>query len=173
MTEKEFKMKVLSLTSLVYPMAVRMLRNEEAARDAVQTSMLKIWENRKKLARDQNPKAFVFKVVRNTCLDEIKRKKADRMDEVELAAHFKTSDDSYDAVEAVNMVKIIVNELPDGQREVIQLRDIEGLEFNEIADILAYDLPYIRVLLSRARKTIKQKLQKIYAYETIQKNGTD
>lgn len=153
-------------------MALRMLRDEEAARDAVQSSMLKLWEIRNKINYNQNPKAFVFKVVRNTCLDEIKRKKADIADIPELEKHLQTVIDIYDESEAVEIVKVLVNELPDGQREVLQLRDIDGLDFDEIAEIMAHDLPYIRVLLSRARKTVKQKLLKIYAYETIQKKGT-
>lgn len=156
------------MSSLVFPMAKRMLQNEEAARDAVQISMMKLWENRKKLGEYKHLKAFVFTVVRNTCLDELKRKKADSFDEFEAIQKQVTETNNYDNIEAVELVKKLVNELPDGQKEVLQMRDIDGLEFNEIAEIMNCDLPYIRVLLSRARKNIKEKLIKIYAYETNQ-----
>lgn len=60
------------------------------------------------------------------------------------------------------IVKRIVEKLPSSQAEVIQLRDIDGLEFDEIADLLDTDIAYVRVLLSRARKTVREKLEKIY-----------
>ena len=169
MTEKEFKITVLPLSSLVYPMAKRLLKTEDAACEAVQLTMVKLWDSRLKLKECNNIKAFVFKVTRNTCLDELKRKKADSFDETGQsfisAASYQLE---YDDVEAVALVRKIVEELPDGQRDVLQMRDIDGLEFPEIAEILATDIAYVRVLLSRARKRVKEKLEKIYAYEAVQ-----
>lgn len=168
MTEKEFKIKVLPLSSLVFPMAKRLLVSEEAARDAVQVSMIKLWENRSKLDECESVKAFVFRVVRNTCLDEIKRKKPIVFEDIGQYKQLNTTYNLfYDEKESVELVKKIISELPKGQKEVIQLRDIDGLEFNEITEILNTDLAYIRVLLSRARKSVKQKLEKIYAYEAV------
>ena len=169
MTEKEFKIIVLPLSSLVYPMAKRLLKTEDAACEAVQLSMVKLWEKRKKLKECSNIKAFVFKVTRNTCLDEIKRKKADSIDEAGQSLNSSASYQlEYDDKEAVTLVRRIIEELPEAQRDVLQMRDIDGLEFNEIAEILATDLAYVRVLLSRARKKVKEKLEKIYAYEAVQ-----
>lgn len=168
MTEKEFKINILPLSSQVYPMAKRLLITEDAACEAVQLSMVKLWENRSKLNGCNNIKAFVFRVTRNTCLDELKRKKADSFDDMGRNINQASYQLEYDDVEAVALVRKIVEELPEGQRDVIQLRDIDGLEFIEIAEILSTDIAYIRVLLSRARKKVKEKLEKIYAYEAVQ-----
>ena len=167
MTEKEFKIKVLPLSSQVYPMAKRLLITDDAAKDAIQLSMLKLWENRRKLNECDSVTAFVFRVVRNTCLDEIKRKKPVVVNDFLFAENRFSTQTQYEDKEAVVLVRQIVSELPQGQREVLQMRDIDGLEFNEISEILASDLPYIRVLLSRARKAVKEKLGKIYAYEAV------
>jgi RNA polymerase sigma-70 factor, ECF subfamily len=78
-------------------------------------------------------------------------------------------DKSQEQQEMLMIVQQVIDTLTENQREVIQLRDIDGMEFEEIAEITAMDVPYIRVLLSRARKTVKEKLEKIYAYEAIRK----
>jgi RNA polymerase sigma-70 factor (ECF subfamily) len=170
MTENDFKIKVLSLTRNVYPLARRMLGTDEQAHDAVQQSMMKLWESRKKLDHCTHLKAFVFRVVRNVCLDELKKKKPHYVEEPGLLANQQYSTDkTHEHLEMVMIVQQVIDSLTENQREVIQLRDIDGLEFEEIAEITAMDIPYIRVLLSRARKTVKEKLEKIYAYEAIGK----
>lgn len=168
MTEKEFKIKVLPLTPLVYRLAVRMLQDDEAARDAVQLSMVKLWENRPKLDECNSIKAFVFRVVRNTCLDELKRKKPIRLENDDRQFEGIVSGNDFENKEAAELVRKLIDGLPQGQKEVILMRDVDGLEFEEIAEVMDYDIPYLRVLLSRARRTIKDKLLKVYAYEAAQ-----
>jgi RNA polymerase sigma-70 factor, ECF subfamily len=167
MTEQDFRQHIIVLSRDVYPMARRLLGSEELARDAIQQSMMKLWENRHKLFQYDNKRAFVFKVVRNVCLDELKRKKP-----------ILSDGDIYENLQIVNPeltqdrkeIFIFINEcistLSENQRDVIQMRDIDGLEFEEISEILGMEVQYIRVLLSRARKAVKEQLMKIYAYGT-------
>lgn len=170
MTENDFKIKVLSLARNVYPLARRMLGSDEQAHDAIQQSMMKLWEGRKQLDQCNNLNAFIFRVVRNVCLDELKKKKPVYVEEPGLLPHQSSGNEkSHEHQEMVAIVQQIIDSLTEKQREVIQLRDIDGLEFEEIAEITAMDIAYIRVLLSRARKTVKEKLEKIYAYEAIRK----
>jgi RNA polymerase sigma factor (sigma-70 family) len=170
MTEAEFKTNVLSLTRNVYPLARRMLGADEPAHDAVQQSMMKLWESRKQLDHCVNVRAFVFRVVRNVCLDELKKKKSFPVEEPGIFSTCSIRiDQLHEEQEMMVFVKQIIDSLSENQREVIQLRDIDGLEFDEIAEITAMDVPYIRVLLSRARRAVKEKLEKIYAYETFRK----
>lgn len=168
MTEQEFKDKVLPLSKSVFPMARRMLGDNDSARDAVQHSMMKLWEKRKQLQKCTNLKAFVFTVVRNVCIDEIKRKKPVTFDQTPLhLANTHVFNDRHENDELINIVKQAINELPANQREVISMRDIDCLEFEEIAEVTETDIAYVRVLLSRARKAVKEKIEKIYAYEAI------
>lgn len=170
MTEKEFKIQVLSLSKNVYPMVRRMLLSDDLARDAVQQCMMKLWENRKQLETCTNIKAFVFKVAKNICLDELKRKKPVVFDEPSNYVHLTPQhNDQHEKNETVKIIQSIIDELPANQREAIQLRDIDGLDYEEIAEILDTDVAYTRVLLSRARKSVKEKIEKIYAYEAVQR----
>jgi RNA polymerase sigma factor (sigma-70 family) len=170
MTEQDFKIKVLSLSGNVFPLAKRLLVSDEMAHDAIQQSMMKLWEIRKQLDKCTNLKAFVFRVVRNVCLDELKKKKPLFVEEPgSFSNQSFMVDKSHEQQEMVTIVKHVINSLNENQREVIQMRDIDGLEFEEIAEITSMDIPYIRVLLSRARKTVKEKLEKIYTYEANRK----
>ncbi len=168
MTEQEFKDKVLPFSKNVFPMAKRMLGDTDSASDAVQHSMMKLWENRKKLVKCNNLKAFVFTVVRNVCIDEIKRKKPVTFNQSPVhISHAHVLNDRHEKDELIIIVQQAINELPVNQREVISMRDIDCLEFEEIAEVTETDIAYVRVLLSRARKTVKEKIEKIYAYEAL------
>jgi RNA polymerase sigma factor (sigma-70 family) len=156
------------LSGKVFPLARRLLVADELARDAIQQSMMKLWENRKQLDQCTNLKSFVFRVVRNVCLDEIKKRKPVYVEEpATYSNHSLVIENIHEQKEMVTIVQKIINSLVETQREVIQLRDIDGLEFDEIAEITATDIAYVRVLLSRARKSVKEQLEKIYAYEAI------
>jgi RNA polymerase sigma factor (sigma-70 family) len=145
------------------------LGSREAAKDAVQQGMLKSWEARQKLESCENKTAFVFTVVRNICLDELKRKRplyVDDLTRVQSTLIETTSQNDHN--EAAELVKKIIVQLPSVQQEVISLRDIDGLDFEEIAEILDIGVPHARVLLSRARKKVREQLEKWYQYESIQ-----
>jgi len=169
MTEGTFKKDILPISAKVYPLALRLLGSREAARDAVQQGMLKIWESRHRLEPYENKTAYVFTVVRNICLDELKRKRPVYVDDLSKiqSAHLEATSQN-DQDEAAELVRKIIVQLPSVQQEVISLRDIDGLEFEEIAEILNIGVPHVRVLLSRARKKVREQLEKWYQYESIQ-----
>jgi RNA polymerase sigma-70 factor (ECF subfamily) len=168
MTEDRLKKEGLVLSTSVYPLALRLLGNPENARDAVQQGMLKLWEKRHQLDHCKNLTAFVFTVVRNVCLDEMKRKKplfVDDFARTNMAPEYEGT--AYEHKEAATFVKAIIGSLPPLHREVISLRDIDGLEFDEIAGIMNIDISYARVLLSRARKQVREQLEKVYGHQAI------
>jgi RNA polymerase sigma factor (sigma-70 family) len=168
MTEREFKIEVLPFSRKVYPLAYRMLGSRDAAHDAIQQAMLRLWEKRSTLKGSTNMQALVFTVVRNICLDELKKKRPLIMEEPgKVIQMYSDMPAEQDHKEAVLLVGEIVEQLPQQQKEVITMRDIDGLEFEEIAEIMKIEVTYVRVLLSRARKTVREKLEKIYAYEAI------
>jgi RNA polymerase sigma factor (sigma-70 family) len=168
MTEREFKIDVLPYSRKVYPLAYRMLGSRHAAQDAIQQAMLRLWERRSTLKGSTNMQALVFTVVRNICLDELKKKRPVAVEEPgKIVAMSSDLPAEQEKKEAVRIIGEIVEQLPEQQREVITLRDMDGLEFDEIATIMNIEVTYVRVLLSRARKTVREKMEKIYAYEAI------
>ena len=167
MNSKDFKDKVVSLSERIYPMAERMLGNKESAEDAVQEIMIKLWNKRRNLGNHPNIAGFVFLAARNYCLD-ILRKKYPETEPFEIHLRMtetKTSENDVEWKELNAIIGNILKELPEQQREIMILRDLDGLEYNEIAGITKLKVDYIRVLLSRARKQVSIKLKKIYSYE--------
>lgn len=167
MSTKEFKDKVLSLSGRIFPMVGRMLENHENAEDAVQEIMIKLWDRRKQIEKHPNITGFVLLTARNYCIDLLK-KKTPKMDSSDLQLKVLISeaiDSQIEWQELIGIVESLLEELPEQQREVMMLRDIDGFEFAEIAAATNLKVEHVRVLLSRARKQVRVKLKNIYSYE--------
>ena len=146
-------------------MAARMLGNDEDAQDAVQEIMIKLWKCKKQLKEHPNLNGFVFLTARNHCLDRLKKKNPEQPYSVYKGKMLQGDQDHFEYAEVFSFVQEFIKQLPDNQKEVMVLYDIDGLEFEEIAAITGLNIEHIRVLLSRARKFIREKLAKIYSYE--------
>ncbi len=146
-------------------MAARMLGNDEDAQDAVQEIMIKLWKCKKQLKEHPNLNGFVFLTARNHCLDRLKKKNPEQPYSVHQEKIPQGYRDRFEYAELYSFIQEIIKQLPDNQKEVMVLYDIDGLEFEEIASIIGLKIEHVRVLLSRARKSIREKLTKIYSYE--------
>jgi len=165
MTSDEFKDNVVSLSTRIFPIAARMLGNDEDAKDAVQEIMIKLWKCKKQLKGHPNLSGFVFLTTRNHCLDRLKKKNPEQTYSVYQGEMPKGDQDHVEYAEAFSFVQEIIKELPDNQKEILVLYDIDGLEFEEIATLTGLKIEHVRVLLSRARKFVRERLTKIYSYE--------
>lgn len=166
MNSKDFKNKVVSMSERIYPMVARMLGSRESAEDAVQEIMIKLWDKRRNLKNHPNVTGFVFLTARNYCLDILKKKhpETESFDLQFGMTENSFSDDDIEWKELNAIVGNILKDLPEQQREIMIMRDLDGLEYNEIAEITKLKVEHIRVLLSRARKQVSVKLKKIYSY---------
>lgn len=164
----EFKDKVLPLSNKLLRFAGFFLNDREDAQDAIQDVLLKLWEKRETLARVENIEAFSMQMVRNKCLDKIKSSRIvplNRDTEKMLSDRLQ---EHYDATEWGDTSALVMNlagKLPEQQKTVIILRDIEQMEFTEIAGITGMNINALRVNLSRARKQVKDELLKIWENE--------
>lgn len=167
MTSQEFKNNILPLSKRIFPMASRLLGNSDEAKDAVQEIMIKLWKLRNKLNEHPNLPAFVFLISRNYCLDIIKARKRSLSIEVDqkYMAYLYVNEQENSIEDLIAIIRKIIAELPDNQQDVILFRDIDGLEFEEIATITQLKEDHIRVLLSRARKYVRLQLENTYNYE--------
>lgn len=148
-------------------MARQILQNEEEAKDVLQDTFLKLWQKRDELDRVDNLEAFAVRMIRNRCLDVIRSRRTVSMEVVK--KNDKQNEDSSDTdylenFEMSSLVKKIIGGLPELQRTVIQLRDIEQLEYEEIAEATDMNVNTIRVNLSRARKKVRDEILKIQNY---------
>lgn len=164
----EFKNKILPLSDRMYPMVARLLGNDENTRDAVQVIMMKLWDKRKLLSKHPNVSGFVFLTARNYCMDVLRKNKPEIQDSelcIQFAETGLTVADELEYKELKRLIVEILDKLPKQQKEVMVMREIDGLEYNEISEITDLKIDHIRVLLSRARKTVSVELKRIYSYE--------
>lgn len=167
MNSAEFKSRVVTLSPKLYLMAIRLLKHEEEARDAVQDVMVRLWKIRKQLGSHPNPSGFACLTMRNHCLDLLRKTEPSRTNETNITeVAIPTNDhDRIEEREIIEIIGKIIACLPEKQREIVLMRDIDGLEFDEIEVITGLRKELIRVTLSRARKSIREQLEKVYNYE--------
>ena len=167
MLARDFKTEVLPMSNKLLRFALQILQNEEEAKDVLQDIFLKLWQKRDELEKVDNMDAFAMRMIRNRCLDVIRSRRTVSMEVVKKAKikDEESSDTDYlENTDSVTLVKRIIAELPELQRIVIQLRDIEQLEYEEIAEATEMNVNAIRVNLSRARKKVRDEILKIQNY---------
>jgi RNA polymerase sigma factor (sigma-70 family) len=167
MQARDFKTDVLPISSKLLRLANQILQDEDEAKDVLQDVFLKLWQKRDELGKVENLEAFAFRMARNRCLDMIRSRRTvsiDSVKKVKFVEEGSSDTDNLDQANSVGLVKRIIAELPDVQRTIIHLRDIEQLEFEEIADATQMNVNAIRVNLSRARKKVRDEIIKIQNY---------
>lgn len=165
MKQTEFTAMVLPLKDKLYRLARRILVSTDEAEDAVQEVFLKLWKGKEKIKDYKNPEAFAMTMTKNYCLDRLKSRQASNLKIVH--SNYHNSDNLQKQIEAndgVSMVFKLMESLPEQQRIILQLRDVEQYEFKEIAEMLDSNETAVRVSLSRARKTVREQLLKQYNY---------
>ena len=166
MKQADFVSLVMPFKDKVYRLAKRLLVSTEEAEDATQEILLKLWNNKEKIGEYKNVEAFSMTMTKNFCLDRLKSKQAQNLKIV----HSNYTDNSsslqkqVESKDSVSWVARIMEELPEQQKIIVQLRDIEQYDFSEISKMLDMNETTIRVALSRARKTIREKLTNTHSY---------
>ena len=152
-----FRTTVLPLSDRLYRLALRITMNKAEAEDVVQDTLLKVWECREDWNQINNLEAFAIATCRNRALDVVKRagRDTENLDEM---AHFssQTPHEQLVAREEISLVRRLVDSLPEVQRTIMLLRDIEGKTYQEIAQTLDISETQVKVYLHRARTKIKE-----------------
>ncbi|HCO82097.1 RNA polymerase sigma-70 factor (ECF subfamily) [Arenibacter algicola] len=166
MQQTEFLNVVLPFKDKLYRLAKRLLVSKEEAEDATQEILMKLWSKNNMMENYNNVEAYAMMMTKNFCLDRLKSKQAGNLklvhsnyrdDNVSLQNQVEVSD-------SLSWIERIMQELPEQQKMVLQLRDVEQYEFEEIAELLDMTATAVRVALSRARKTVREKLVQKHNY---------
>jgi len=166
MQQKEFLNLVLPFKDKLFRLAKRLLVSREEAEDATQEILLKLWSKNEAMGQYKSVEAFAMTMTKNFCLDRLKSKQASNLKLV----HSNYQDErtslqkQLEAEDSVNWVERIMDELPEQQKMVLQLRDVEDYDFEEISELLDMKPTAVRVTLSRARKTVREKLMQKHSY---------
>lgn len=166
MQQKEFITMVSPFKDKIFRLAKRLLISTEEAEDATQEVMVKLWTKNEMLSELRSMEAMAMTMTKNYCLDQLKSKRAGNLTLV----HNNYTDSQaslqqkMEDVDSWSWVEKIINDLPEQQKLIIQMRDIEQYEFEDIAKTLGMSEATIRVALSRARKTIREIMTKTHNY---------
>ena len=167
MLARDFKTEVLPISNKLLRFANQILQDEEEAKDVLQDVFLKLWQKRDELEKVENLEAFAYRMTRNRCLDLIRSRRTisiETMKKGKFPDEESSDTDYLDLTNSVDRIKRIIADLPDLQRTIIHLRDIDQLEFEEIAEATQMNVNAIRVNLSRARKKVRDEILKIQNY---------
>ncbi|MEG1838719.1 MAG: RNA polymerase sigma factor [Bacteroidaceae bacterium] len=167
MQEINFRNDILPLKDKLYRLALRITLNNAEAEDVVQDTMIRVWNKREEWIQFDSIEAYCLTVTRNLAIDRSQQKEAQN---VELTPEIQESPDAsgpYDQLvneERMNIIHQLVNKLPEKQRVVMQLRDVEGKSYKEISALLQITEEQVKVNLFRARQKIKQQYIEIDGY---------
>lgn len=153
-----FEAKIWTLKGRLYRLAYLWIKDREAANDAVQEAFSKAWLYRTKLEQMENPTGWMVRTVKNQVLQQWREsKKWDSLENGVENIQMETEEVS-SLPDSVKMVFAFLDKLPEKQKEIFQLREVEGLTYEEIADYLEISQDQVKVNLHRARKTLKEFL---------------
>jgi RNA polymerase sigma-70 factor (ECF subfamily) len=166
MKDINFRTDVLPLKDELFRLALRITLNRADAEDTVQETMMKVWNRRDSWAELESIEAYCLTACRNIALDKMKR--ADNQN-TSLEEGHDRADRSYNSNpeeqavqrDRVELVRKLVAQLPEKQRTCMQLRDMEGKPYKEIAQVMGITEQQVKVNIFRARQSIKQKFQQL------------
>ena len=161
MTAAEFKEKACVHLDAMYRVALALCGNSADASDAVQNAAIKLWESRDRLGAVANTQAYCIAAARNASISLINsRRHPDDLDTAGAVAADNSLESEIETSDRIRHIKAIAATLPDNQRIVLTMRDFEGCEMDEIEEATGLSAGNIRVLLSRARSSIRKYFEK-------------
>lgn len=167
MDTEEFKRRCLPLHIRLYRTAFRLMGNAMDAEDMVQEAYLKLWERRDDLGHVANMEAYCTSLIRHICIDAFRRKRPEEDSPPPEEFPLTDNEDAATALERqdeAEQLTSLINRLPEGQRTVMTLHDVEGCSYEEIEEATGFTAVNIRVMLSRARKKIREQFERIRNY---------
>lgn len=167
MQANDFRHDILPLKDKLFRLALRITLNRAEAEDVVQDTMIRVWDRRDDWHEMDSVEAYCLTVCRNLAIDrsQLKEKQNETLSEADV--NRPDASDPYALCvrnEQMALIHRLINGLPEKQRTVVQLRDIEGKSYKEIADILQMSEEQVKVNLFRARQKIKQQYTEINDY---------
>lgn len=163
--DRTFLNDIDQIRDKVFRITKRILISQEEAEDATQEVIVKLWQmDAAKRNGFRSIEAYSVTMAKNYCLDRLKSKQAQNLSLNEKIGNSKMSDSLQTKIEQtdeLNWVGTLIDQLPERERMIIQLREIEQYDFDEIASILNLPEGTVRVYLSRIRKKIRKQFLEI------------
>lgn len=165
MSSSLYHNQILPAADGMYRYALSIVHEPETARDVVQDCLAKIWNIRHDLANIEKVNAWAFRIVRNRCIETLRRNRYADLDEKIVNMQVSGASDQ----KAINedqmaWLRDVLETLPPKQREVFHLREVEEMSYQEIAETCSLTESDVKVNIHRARKKVRSAMEKIDAY---------
>ncbi|MEZ4988007.1 MAG: sigma-70 family RNA polymerase sigma factor [Saprospiraceae bacterium] len=164
----EFSKQIWPFKDQLFRFALRLVNDRDDAEDVVQEVMIKLWKQGQELLKVQNMEAWCMKLTRNQALDRLKsgytKRKTTWPQDLALTEQGNEPDKQLETADTLAYIRQLMEALPENHRSVIHLRDVEGMSYQEIADVLDMTMPQVKTNLFRARNTLKSQLIKHSEY---------
>jgi RNA polymerase sigma factor (sigma-70 family) len=168
--EASFEVLILNCKTKAYNTALRYLRDEEDALDALQESLIKVYRHLGQFKGDCKFDTWVYRIVVNTCNDVLRKKRPyqsvqsiyqmgeDGETELEIADTSPTPLQLLESKETTEFVLSCLDQLPIDHKEVILLRDVQGFSYEDISEILSCSIGTVKSRINRARLRLREKI---------------
>ena len=164
MTAEEFKRRFLPLSRRLYTVAWRLTGNRQDAEDIVQECYIKLWNKRNDLGHVVNIEAYAVTLVKRMCYDSFNARRNDSETEIS-DSQTPITENVTEQRDELNHVQRFIEQLPEQQKTVIKMRELDNCSFEEIEEHTGLSSINIRVLLSRARKRIREQFNDLMRNE--------
>lgn len=167
MEEISFRNDILPLKDKLYRLALRITLNRAEAEDVVQDTLVKVWSKRAEWPQLESIEAYCLTVARHLAIDRSQKQDARHAELTAEAREIPDRQTPFETLaqeEQLQLIHRLISNLPEKQRTILQLRDIEGKSYKEIADLLQVTEEQVKVTLFRARQRIRQEYSDIEGY---------
>jgi RNA polymerase sigma-70 factor (ECF subfamily) len=172
MKASDFNQLILPIQEKIFRLSRRLLVSSDAAKDATQDVLIKLWDKKDGLNKIKNVEAFAMTMTKNHCLDQLRLKRNQNLRLVH--SNYENADanphEKLEAKQELKTVEMLIEKLPENQKMILHMRQIEGYEYDKICEIMDMNATAVRVALSRARKTLVEELSKIKKHEKRKQN---
>ncbi len=167
MQEISFRKDILPLKDKLFRLALRITQDRAEAEDIVQETLIRVWTKRDEWKQLDSIEAFCLTIAKNLAIDKSEKKDAQTLELTPQLEESTEEGNPYEQLvnkERMALIRKLVNALPEKQKLIVQLRDIEGKNYKEIADVLNITEEQVKVNLFRARQKLKERFINIEKY---------
>ena len=164
----DLRTDILPLKNKLFRLALRITLDHAEAEDVVQETIIKVWSRRDEWPQIENIEAFCLTICRNLAVDKTRLtdNQAQTLDEAPLATQYSpltalSPEDQLVQRDRIQLVRRLIDSLPEKQRSCMQLRDVEEKSYRDIADILGISEEQVKDNIFRARQALRDRLRKI------------
>ena len=171
MNAEQYEAVFYKMKDKLYRYALRFVKDGDAAEDVVQDVMYKLWQKRQEADEIENLEAWLMVLTRNRSLDILRKVKDNQVNidqAYTVSDNAPIADKQMENADLMSQLKNCLDQLPEKQRTIFHLREIEQMTYEEICQMTGFNLDDVKVSLFRARKHIQRMLSKINTFGIYQ-----